>query len=248
MMEYRMTFLLNLLPQLMSYSAGVLVIWIVVKQFKTIGTWGPAEMLFLFSLNIFTYALAAFFVSEGCKELVRLLQSGDFDDVLTKPFHSFFFLMFKNVHPGYIIHIVVASTVISLSIVNLGISMTPIKILMLILAISGGALIQGATIVIMTIPGFWLIKSSVMEVFWDLRSFVRYPLSIYHKAIQIFLTVVIPFGFISFYPSQYFLDKNDFLMFHPVLQYLTPAVGVLLTFAAITFWNFGVSRYKSTGS
>ena len=248
MLEYRMTFFLNLLPQLMSYSAGILVLWIVVKQFKTIGTWGPDEILFLFAMNVFTYAIGAFFVSEGSKEFVRLLHSGDFDDILTKPFHSFFFLMFKNVHPGYIIHIIVASVVMSLSITNLGITMTFVKVLMLILAIAGGALIQGSSIIIMTVPGFWLIKTSVMDFFWDLRNFIRYPLSIYHKAIQVFLTVVVPFGFISFYPSQYFLGKNDFLMFHPVLQYLTPAVGVFLTFAAISFWNFGVSRYKSTGS
>ena len=44
------------------------------------------------------------------------------------------------------------------------------------------------------------------------------------------------------------LEKNDFLMFHPVVQFLTPAVGILLAFLAYRFWLLGLKHYNSSGS
>ncbi|KAB2846375.1 MAG: ABC transporter permease, partial [Ignavibacterium sp.] len=113
-----------------------------------------------------------------------------------------------------------------------------------------GALIQGAAFIFTSVPSFWLVQSnSLMDIFiWDLKSFIRYPISAYHRIIQVILTLIIPYAFINFYPAQYFLNKNDFLMFHPVFQYLSPLVGVLLFIFAYRFWNTGINHYKSTGS
>jgi ABC-2 type transport system permease protein len=77
---------------------------------------------------------------------------------------------------------------------------------------------------------------------------IEYPLSLYPKILQILLTVVVPFGFITFYPAQFFLSKNDFLMFNPVLQYLNPLVGIVVLCAAFFVWNQGLKRYNSSGS
>ena len=70
----------------------------------------------------------------------------------------------------------------------------------------------------------------------------------YPRFIQVLLTFVIPYGFMSFYPAQYFLQKNDFLLFFPWFQYLTPVVGAVLLTLAVVFWKAGLRRYQSTGS
>jgi ABC-2 type transport system permease protein len=80
-----------------------------------------------------------------------------------------------------------------------------------------------------------------------MRDAVNYPISIYGKAITILLTFGIPYAFISFYPAQYLLDGKGETLFHPVLQYGTPVVGIVMFLLAYKFWTIGVNRYESTG-
>ena len=97
---------------------------------------------------------------------------------------------------------------------------------------------------------FWIVRHKSMTEFivWFLREFADYPVSIYLRALQIILTFVLPYAFINFFPAQYFLQKNDFLLFHPLIQYLSPAVGAIMFAIAVVFWKIGLRHYQSTGS
>jgi len=123
------------------------------------------------------------------------------------------------------------------------------KIVFLLAAILGAALIQAAILVIIGTMSFWLVKNtatySLLNCF---NNFIDYPISIYNKSIQAFLTFVIPVAFVNFYPVHYFLDKTGDNLFSPILQYGTPVVGIVLFFLAYQFWRIGVDKYESTGS
>ncbi len=250
MVQYRAAYLSVAFVQAVSYSAEFLLIWVLVSQFRTIGEWGAYEVMFLYALNLFSYALAGVFMFYPCATLTTMVRSGEFDAALTKPLNSFPHMVFKYFAFGYLSHLSVSGTVLALCIIKLGIALTPVKILFLVVTLAGGALIQGAALIFTSVPSFWLIRNTGLMnmLMGDLKGFIRYPISIYNKALQVFLTLVVPYAFINFYPAQYFLNKNDFLMFHPVFQFLTPLVGILLFLAAHKFWNIGVNHYQSTGS
>ena len=88
----------------------------------------------------------------------------------------------------------------------------------------------------------------VLTAIYGVRRFIEYPITIYDRWLQLFLTVVIPYAFVSFYPAQHFLDKDGQALFHPALQYGTPLVGIFMFALACGFWRFGVNHYQSTGS
>ena len=75
-----------------------------------------------------------------------------------------------------------------------------------------------------------------------------------HKGIQILLTFIVPYGFVTFYPAEYFLNKSGSPLFYgvtlfdPLFQFGTPIVGVVAFLFSYTLWNLGVNRYQSTGS
>jgi ABC-2 type transport system permease protein len=122
-------------------------------------------------------------------------------------------------------------------------------LLYLPLVLLGGALIHGAFFILISVPVFWLTDNSGFGyLIFDFNDFVRYPLSIYSRGIQILLTFLLPYAFINFYPAQYFLKKTDLLGFHPCFVFLTPVVGGILFWGAYRFWLRGISAYKSTGS
>jgi ABC-2 type transport system permease protein len=84
---------------------------------------------------------------------------------------------------------------------------------------------------------------SSMVLVHHLSEFAKYPLIIYHEAVQIILTWVIPYAFTSFFPVT-FLLKKELLIF----SFLTPAVAISVFLIAYSFWNFGLKRYQSSGS
>jgi ABC-2 type transport system permease protein len=249
-LEHRAAFFGVRLAQMSAFCAEFIVIWVVIDKFKAIGAWSAYEVLFLYSLNLFSYAIAGSFFYQPCAYLSQGIRTGEFDLVLTKPLNSFAFLVFRRIDTGHIGHIVVACVVMVICIVRLQISMSVSGILFLCVTLLSGALIQGAAFVITTVPAFWIVRSEAIQgiFFWNLKDFIRYPISIYHVSIQVVLTLIIPYAFVSFYPAQYFLSKNDFLIFHPVFRFLAPIVGALMFAGAIAFWNLGVKHYESTGS
>lgn len=250
MLEYRKAFFTGAVAQAISYTTEFLLIWVMIQKFQTIAGWSAYEVMFLYALNLLSYALAGFFLYNPCVEMLSpMLQSGEFDEVLIKPLNPLLYLSSSTFCYGYFSHVTLSAIIITLCFIKLGITMTFAKVVFLLITAFSGALIQGAAFLFTSVPSFWLVKGDSLRSFmWMSRYFIQYPLSVYHQLIQVLLTLIIPYAFVNFYPAQYFLSKNDFLMFHPIFQYLPPVVGVLLMIGAYRFWQLGLKHYKSTGS
>ncbi len=59
---------------------------------------------------------------------------------------------------------------------------------------------------------------------------------------------MLPYGFISFYPAQLFLDRSGEHLFSPSFQYLTPVVAAVLMVGVVVVWRLGIRRYQSAGT
>ena len=93
--------------------------------------------------------------------------------------------------------------------------------------------------------GFWILNSySIIEFFFKLRDFARYPISIFNSVFKFIFTFILPIGFIAYYPIQMFLkpEKTNFLVF------FSPLIGIFLFIIANLIWKKGVNRYSGTGS
>mgnify|MGYP001281232953 CR=1 FL=1 len=248
--EYRKSFLLGALAQAAAYGAEFLLIWVLVDKFQSVHGWGSYEVMFLYALNLASYALAGFFLFTPCTQLSFMIKNGSFDEILTRPLNSFLYLISKEFNSAYISHLLLSIFIIFLCFHQLGIALTFVKWMGLLVCLLGGALIQGAGFVATSVPAFWFVETQGLRniFFFQLRNFIRYPVSAYNKFVQIVLTLLLPYAFINFYPSQFFLEKSDFMMFSPSFQYGCPFVGLLLFGLSYWFWNVGINHYKSTGS
>jgi hypothetical protein len=105
------------------------------------------------------------------------------------------------------------------------------------------ALIESLNL-ITCVSAFWVMDSvPVTRVVFDNHLFAQYPLTIYPKAIGIWLTWVIPYGFASFYPASYLLGRDV-----GALAWLGPVVVAGLLVIGYRVWQFGLRHYASTGS
>mgnify|MGYP000863678573 CR=1 FL=1 len=249
MVEYRSETIWTGLAQAAGYFAEFAVIWVMISKFGTIGEWNSYEIMLLYALNLLTYALAGSFFYRTSNRLPESIRTGSFDEVITRPTNPLLYLICSGFLYGYFSHMIVSVVILCICFYNLAITLTFTKLIFLVIALVGGALIHSSIFLFVAVPSFWIVKNdAISRLLWSGREFIKYPISIYNKIIQVILTFILPFAFINFYPAQYLLSKNDFLMFHPVFQFLTPVVGGVLFFIAYRFWICGLKHYNSSGS
>ncbi len=81
-----------------------------------------------------------------------------------------------------------------------------------------------------------------------MRKFAGYPISIFHKVIQIIMIYVVPFAFVNYFPAQFLLRKPDMAQYPAVYMYITPVVGIAMYMLAYGFWKYSLRFYKSSGN
>ena len=248
--EYRGALWSDLVFFIMGYGTQMFLIYLMVDRFDNLGGWTKYEVMLLYAMSILQYTIACTFLMGPSAGMVMKIRSGYFDQTLTKPMQPLGYEIISSFSAYYTVHVLLGIVMVAICFIGLGIQLTVINFLMLVLFTIGGAMIQGGTLILFSSATFYLIGDNplVFSVFITLRMLGENPISIFPRFVQIFTTVIMPFAFLSFYPAQYFLDKNDFLMFHPVLQFLSPLVGVILLSIACLVWSRGISRYQSSGS
>ena len=211
--SYRGSFFAGVIAQFLSYGAGFFATWLLVNAFHELSGWTPYEVLLLYGMNLFSYALAAFFFFNLATGIENLVISGRLDSILVKPVNPFLYLICNGFNIAYFSHISLAVLTMIICFRGLGISLTPMILAMLALSILGAALIHAAALIMTAVPAIWMLRVKFSDIlYWGIREFINYPLSIYNKAVQVILTFILPYGFIT-YPAQLFLGKDDYL-FH----------------------------------
>jgi ABC-2 type transport system permease protein len=126
----------------------------------------------------------------------------------------------------------------------LAIAWTPLKVLLLLVAVISGGFIFIALNLLTCTAAFWIVDSvPVTRLVFDNHLFAQYPLSIYPKAIGILLTWVVPYGLASFYPAAFLLDREL-----GWLAWLAPLAAALLLYLGYRFFQFGLRHYSGTGT
>ncbi len=248
--QYKVDAVLRSLAVFLRESTGIIVIYLTLLEFDTLNGWNLHEMLFLFSLLFVTYGILILFFT-GLRDFGHIVRSGGFDRFILRPRGLLFQVIFVNAdwfaaigHGGLGIVLFIISAGKMGIVWNLG------TIAYYILAIIGGVLIQGALFLFLATLNIYLLETGALKelLYWTTRKFAGYPISIFHKAIQIGMIYVVPFAFVNYFPAQFLLRKDDMSQFPEIYMYLTPLVGVVMYLGAYLFWRFSIRYYKSSGN
>lgn len=248
--QYRVDAVLRSLAVFLRESTGIIVIYFTLLKFDMLNGWNIHELLFLFSLLFLTYGILIIFFT-GLRDFGNTVRSGSFDRFVLRPRGLLFQIICVNSDWFAAIgHGGLGITLFIISANRVGIIWNAANITYYIFAVAGGVMIQGAIFLFFATLSFYLIETGNLKelLYWNMRKFAGYPISVFHKAVQVLLIYVVPFAFVNYFPAQYLLRKDDIEMFPPVYMYLTPFLGAALYFGAYCFWKFSLKRYKSTGN
>jgi len=248
-MEYKFTFGFSVFAIIVFYIGQLGIILVIMNKFKTINGWTLGEMAFLYGLLVFSQGIT-FLVFNALNHFERFIIQGEFDRVLIRPLNPLIQVLCSGLQISSVAHFIIGVTAIIFGSVSAGLEWSFGKLIFLAFVIGGAVLILGGIRIIVSAVAFWTVRNRALVhiLVYSSKEFILYPVSIYNPWIQWFLTFIFPLAFINFYPAGYFLHKSGQFMFHPVLQFMTPVVGLIIFLSSLLLWRYGINRYQSTGN
>ena len=249
-MEYRINFVMSIFHISILQLGNLGLIWIVLNRFQTLIEWTFGEIAFLVGLRLLSHGLFTLFLPEIHWGLSNYIVRGEFDRFLLKPVNPLFLLITNSILLNGITDFSSGIVILWIATKSLELNWTFSNLLMLLVVVFSGLLIELSAYLATSSVSFWVTNLQTLNfiTFQFHEQYILYPVSIYGKPIQYFLTFIIPFAFINFYPSAYFLNKPSSLLFHPYFAYITPVVALISFGMAYLIWKRGILAYQSTGS
>lgn len=246
-MQYRVSFLISVLAGMTFQAMGFVFIWAVLAQFESLGGWTITDIGVLYGMRLTAHGLyqTAFSGMFGFDTLVR---EGGFDRYLLRPLHPVVQLMFGTFRLTTLGDLLGGVLLLVATLPRAEIAWTWHHMVLLIAAIIGGALIDGAFQLAPAALSFRFIESFPARLIFDdiFSRFGNYPLAIFHNPARWLITFIVPVAFMAYLPASALLGKETYLP--EWAGWLTPILGVVLFTAALRIFMRASQGYQSSGN
>jgi ABC-2 type transport system permease protein len=259
LLQYRADFLTGILSFIFIQTAGILFLDILVRE-TGLYTWTYYELLVIYAM---------FQIPRGIDHLLTdnlwmvsfYIRHGLFDKYLTRPMPVLWHILIERFQPEALGELIVGSAILAYALPNLSLSLDFLSVVYLVIFVLLGALIYTSIKIITASIAFWTKDSfSVMSSAYEVAIFTKNPLNIYPKPLRFLLVYLLPFGFTSFFPAIFLLNKfsdasivetgMDWILIKTPLGMLLQAAitAFLLLGISLLIWKKGLSKYESAGS
>jgi ABC-2 type transport system permease protein len=247
-LAYRGDLLLAGLDELMRGLVALAMLQVYVSKTPELGGWTRWELLFVLGFSMVPISL----FHTLCGNLYNLsgvyLIQGNLDRVLLRPYPTFLQICFDRISVEDLSGVVLGLLVMGTALPHLpDFSWAPAHLALLALLLVSSFAVVVAVFMAFAASGFWFEdRVGMVPPVYNLMEFGRWPTSIYHPALKLLITCVIPFSFVAFYPAGFLARGGGGGLAWPAL--LTPLVAVAGLLLATTMWRAGIRRYHSSGS
>jgi ABC-2 type transport system permease protein len=247
-LEYRYAFAMNILGWAMNYAGIAITMWVLLYSFQAIKGWTFWELLFLFSLSVLSWGVCIIFFFHF-RSLDQYILNGTFDRFLVRPIHPFIHFMSIKFDVGAFGHLLFSIIAFCFAYSRLNLQWQLVKWLIFCGAVLGGVLIQGGILIFISALAFWTTRSESFYwvIMFPASNLMNYPLTIYPKGFQGFVTFIVPFAFVNYLPALVLLGKSD-PIYPRGFGFLSLFVGIVFFILCVFIWLKGLDNYKSTGS
>ncbi len=224
-------------------AASFFGIFFICKMLGGLGAWTLYEICILFGMAMIPEAIGQCFF-DSVWNIGTFIRDGTLDKFIVRPLPIIMQLLGNRYTFQAVITIISGGIIIYYGIYHAMVSFTIGKFLLLILFIICGTSINTSIYLIFNSLNFWIIQGNdIAYLVLTIRQFAKYPITIFPKAVEITISYVIPFAFVSYYPTLYLIGKGT--VFIPIC---TVFIAILLPLIAIGIWNCGMKKYDSTGT
>jgi len=249
-MQYRISFILSAIAQLVGTGIEVAGIWALFTRFGSLENWSLAEVCLFYGVVNITFSFADA-LSTGFDVFgPRYVRTGNFDRLLLRPRTTVLQLLGHELALRRVGRLIQGAVVFTWACMELQLQWTLGDLGLLLFAVGGGVAMFFGLIVIQATLSFWTVES--LEVMNTMTyggvQTAQYPLDIYQPWFRKFFTYIVPLACVSYFPIVNILHVSDPLGSPVWLQLSSPAAGVVFLLLSLALFQFGVKHYTSTGN
>jgi ABC-2 type transport system permease protein len=243
-LEYKVNFFLTMFAQVLILATELFAVYTLFNKFELLEEFNINYLFMVFAVNWLGFSLAETF-ARGFDEFKKLMKKGGLDILLIRPRNIFLQILGNDLALHKIGRIIASSYLLIVSTINLIPDLTLDKILLVILMVLGDFIIITSLFIIGAFFVFFTVEGlEFINIFTNgTKQVNEYPIGIYHKAIGIIFTFLIPIALCNYYPVEYLINKSNSLIY-----FLMPCSSLILLGISIVIFNLGLKHYSSTGS
>ncbi|MFD4523140.1 ABC transporter permease [Streptomyces sp. NPDC058470] len=248
-MAYRASFAMTLFGNFVMTGLDFVTILLMFSQVDRLGGYSLPEVAFLYGLGGTAFGLAD--LGFGTMDrLGRRVRDGTFDTLLVRPVPVLAQVAADRFAVRRIGRVTQGLLVLGYALVALDISWTPLKVLLIPLALLSGGAIFGAVFV--AGAAFQFVAQDASEVqnsfTYGGSTLLQYPPTVFAKDLVRGVTFVFPLAFVNWLPALYVLGRPYPLDLPTWVAFTPPLVAAVCCVLAGLAWRAGLRSYRSTGS
>lgn len=243
-MQYRFDFFVSNLTMIAVNVAGMVSLWILMRNFPVLAGWRFEELIFVYSFSLMAQTpLQICF--DHIWQLRKHVNEGTFIKYYFKPIDSLFYYLSEMVDLKGFGQLACGVAAFVWSSHRLAIVWTPLRVFALPVLLAGSSTLIASLMLIAASGSFWVKDSySILAFINSFRDQSRYPMDIYGTVFKILFTWILPMGFFAFYPAQVFLRDVPLHW----TAWASPLFGAAFFLLARRVWDRGTKAWGGTGS
>ena len=244
-MAYRVDFFMSIATSVLTTALSFVFILVIFDKVSALDGWSFYEVLFIYGFALIPTALFSLISSNFWFFGDKYIIEGAFDRILLRPLHSLYQIFFESFRIEALPDILVGVYLVWYAAHGAGTPLSPFDWPILIGLALCGTFLLIAVFTIVTSLNFWMEdRIGIGAPLYNMIALGRYPITLYNNVLKLILSSAIPFAYVAFYPSTWFLERKQFATY----VYLTPLVTLGFCAFALFVWSQGVKRYGSTGN
>ncbi|MBW5449024.1 ABC transporter permease [Cohnella sp. CFH 77786] len=244
-LEYQADFWILVVSAVLTQLMGVVFIAAVFARIPSIDGWGFWEVCFMYAMIYVTEGIGSLFF-EGTWRMLRYVNMGELDRFLLRPVSPVLQMLASAVGMNGLGNITLGCALIAVSLRHVRIEWTALTVFWTAVLLLSAVAIRVAINFGSNCSAFWNKSSgnAVPLAVHNVGEFAKFPITVFSHGVQLFVSVAVPFAFVSFYPAAYLFGHEDWTRY----AYFGPLAAVYAWAVAYGIYRMGLRRYESTGN
>lgn len=244
-LAYRMDFFVDTLAVSFSILIQMAVLTTLFSKIRALEGWSFEQVLFIYGFSLLPLGLFNLVSVNLYRFADAYIVEGKFDRVLLRPVGTLAQVLFESFNVSGLNEILLGTAVMIYAGLKLQLVLGVGDVLALVVLPPSAALVYMGVFLAITSVSFWHEdRMGLAPPVYNVIRFSRYPITIFSLPVRVFLTFVLPFAWVAFYPAAWFVGGEQFSR----LALFTPLVGAVVFGGAVVIWGRGIRNYTSTGS
>ena len=247
--QYRSSFLLQTLAQLVMTAGDLWAVLLLLERFGAVGHWSLHEVLFFFGVMQIAFAVTEM-INRGFGHFSTLIRMGTLDTMLTRPRSAMLQVILSEMDPRRVGTVAVGLTALIVSTNGLGLVWGAADVLLILWAVIGTIFLMMGLFMLEAVICFFAVQSTefVNILTYGGRQACQYPIDVYPDWIRTLFMIAVPVALCLQFPVCHVLGKPLGGVTPGGWVWLAPLAGPAFFGLMTLLWAWGLRHYRSTGS